>query len=110
MDDRLKHLLEEAEKIKKKRVMNLKRREQFLKHDMKVIHTFAEQNGAEVSVRESDGFVHAMVTAPELVISDLDREVKQLLMDDAVSITFRQKKNQLVMDIILRIFSVDHLR
>ena len=110
MNDRLKKLLEEAEQIKKKRVVNQERRENFLHNDMKVIREFAANCGAEVSFRDEDGFLRAKIMAPSLIISDMDQELKLLLMDDDISVTFQIKQEQVVMEIVLRTFYVQQRR
>ncbi len=107
MDDRLRLLLEEAEKRKKRRVINQERKARFEKHDVKVLREFAGNCGASITFQETGGFLRARITGDELLISDMDRELKQLLLDEDISITFQVEQNLVVMEVVLRTFYVD---
>lgn len=105
MDDGLRRFLEAAKERKEQRMPNQERVRQFEQNEIGILKRFAQHCGAGFSVQKTDSFIRVKLIGEQLLISDLDRELKRLIQDENISIMFQVEENQVVMELVLRCFS-----
>ena len=105
MDEGLRRLIWEAEDRKRNRVTDEKRIKRFEEREERLLREFASNCGAGYEVRRTDGFIRAKITGEALLISDMDVELKRILQDDRLSVTFQAENQNVVMEIVIRCFS-----
>ena len=105
MDEGLRRLIQEAEERKKSRVTDEKRMKRIEEREERLLREFASSCGADFTVRCADGFIRAKITGEALLISDMDVELKRLLQDDRLSVTFQAENQNVVMEVVIRCFS-----
>lgn len=102
MDDGLRRLLQAAKEQGKLRIPNHDRIRRFQREEEKILQRFAKNCDAAYCIQQTDRFLRVKITGDALLISDMDKELKQLLQDENVSVTLQAKQGKVIMEVIIR--------
>lgn len=110
MDNGLRRLLNAAKEQKQLRIPNQERVFRFKREEEDILRRFAQNCGASCCIQQTDSFIRVKITGDALLISDMDKELKQLLQDEHVSVTLQAEQGKVIMEVVIRCFFVPPLQ